>query len=226
MVGRTLSHYRIIAKIGSGGMGDVYVAEDLTLHREVALKVLPTELAESDEARARFEREAMTIAALNHPNIVTVYSVEHADGVRFITMELVKGKTVADLLPRQGFSLERFFEIAVPVANAVAAAHDKGIVHRDLKPSNLMIGADGRVRVLDFGLAKAVAAAGVAGGSTVLVTAEETGRGVILGTSYYMSPEQSCGEPVDARLCCPGFRRRSPTTDDGVDSRVLSPMVA
>ena len=199
MTGRTLSHYRITAKIGSGGMGEVYVAEDLTLHRQVALKVLPAELAESDEARARFEREAMTIAALNHPNIVTVHSVEHADGVHFITMELVKGKTVADLLPRQGFSLERFFDIAVPVADAVAAAHDHGIIHRDLKPSNLMIGDDGRVKVLDFGLAKAVAAAGVAGGSTHLVTAEETGRGVILGTSYYMSPEQACGEPVDAR---------------------------
>jgi eukaryotic-like serine/threonine-protein kinase len=198
MVGRTLSHYRILAKIGSGGMGEVYQAEDLTLNREVALKVLPPALAESEERRARFVQEAKAIAALNHPNIVTVHSVEQADGVHFITMELVKGKTVADLLPRQGLPLDTFFDIAVAVADAVAAAHDHGIVHRDLKPGNMMVAADGRVKVLDFGVAKATEAAASRRGSDA-VTVTRTDDGVIVGTSRYMSPEQACGQAVDAR---------------------------
>ena len=128
MVAQTLSHYRILEKIGAGGMGDVYLAEDTTLERRVALKILPPELAQSDERRARFTREAKALAALSHPNIVTVYSVEHDGGVHFITMELVNGKTLAELLPRQGFPLDRFFDIAVPLADAVAAAHAQGIV--------------------------------------------------------------------------------------------------
>ena len=136
MIGRTLAHYRILEKIGSGGMGEVYLAEDTKLDRKVALKVLPPELAESEERRARFKREAKAVAALNHPNIVTVHSVEEDDGVHFITMELVKGKTLAELLPKTGFPLSRFFDIAIPLANAVAAAHQEGITHRDLKPDN------------------------------------------------------------------------------------------
>jgi Tol biopolymer transport system component/serine/threonine protein kinase len=199
MIGRTLAHYHVLAKIGSGGMGDVYLAQDLALNREIALKVLPPELAESEERRARFEREAKAVAALNHPNIVTIHSVEQVDGVHFITMELVKGKTVAALLPREGFSLDRFFDIAVALADAVAAAHDQGIVHRDLKPGNVMVTADGRVKVLDFGLAKR--AEGLAGIGTVgdLATAAKTELGVIVGTCSYMSPEQACGQTVDAR---------------------------
>ena len=197
MVGRTLAHYRILEKIGSGGMGDVYLAEDTKLDRRVALKVLPPEVASSGERRARFEREAKAVAALNHPNIVTVHSVEESDGVHFITMELVKGKSVAELLPKKGFSLDRFFEIATPLADAVAAAHDRGIVHRDLKPSNLMWTDDHRVKVLDFGLAKI--AGGGAGIASELPTEAKTGEGVVVGTVSYMSPEQAEGKTVDHR---------------------------
>ena len=143
MIGQTLAHYKILEKIGSGGMGDVYRAEDSKLDRKVALKVLPPELAESEERRARFEREAKAIAALNHPNIITVHSVEQADGVHFITMELVKGKTLAELLPKKGFPVDEFFDIAIPLADAIAAAHEQSIIHRDVKPGNVMVTDDG-----------------------------------------------------------------------------------
>ena len=199
MIGRKLSHYEVLEKIGSGGMGEVYLAEDTKLDRKVALKVLPPELAESEERRARFKREAKAIAALNHPNIVTVHSVEEADGVHFITMELVKGKTLTELLPKHGFPLNRFFDIAIPLADAVAAAHQEGITHRDLKPDNAMVSDDGRVKVLDFGLAKPTS--GFAGGDaeSALPTAARTAEGVIVGTVNYMSPEQAQGKAVDAR---------------------------
>jgi len=199
VVAQTLSHYRILEKIGSGGMSDVYLAEDTTLDRRVALKILPPELAESDERRARFTREAKALAALSHPNIVTVYSVEQDGGVHFITMELVNGKTLAELLPRQGFPLDRFFDIAVPLADAVAAAHAQGIVHRDLKPGNVMVTAEGRVKVLDFGLAKPTVGFAGTDGASEIPTAANTGQGVIVGTCSYMSPEQAQGRTVDAR---------------------------
>ena len=187
MVSQTLAHYKILEKIGSGGMGEVYVAEDTKLDRKIALKVLPPEMAESEERRSRFKREAKAIAALNHPNIVTVHSVEEADGVHFITMELVKGKTLTELLPKHGFPLNRFFDIAIPFADAVAAAHQEGITHRDLKPDNAMVSDDGRVKVLDFGLAKPTS--GFAGGDadSALPTAAKTAEGVIVGTVNYMS---------------------------------------
>jgi len=133
MIGTTLSHYKILEKIGSGGMGDVYLAEDTKLARKVALKVLPPELAESEQRRARFKREAQAIAALDHPNIVQVFSVEEAEGTHFITMQLVQGKTLTELLPKNGFPLNKFFDIAIPVTDAVASAHEAGITHRDLK---------------------------------------------------------------------------------------------
>ncbi len=154
MIGQTLAHYKILEKIGSGGMGDVYLAEDTKLDRKIALKVLPPELAESEERRARFKREAKAIAALDHPNIVQVFSVEEADGIHFITMQFVHGKTLTELLPKNGFPLNKFFDIAIRLADAVAAAHQEGITHRDLKPDNMMVGEDGRIKVLDFGLAK------------------------------------------------------------------------
>jgi len=198
MIGRTLSHYRIVEKLGEGGMGEVYLAEDMKLDRKVALKVLPPDLAESAERRARFEREAKAVAALNHPNIVTVHSVEESDGLHFITMELVKGKTLTELLPRNGFALDRFFALAVPLADAVAAAHQEGITHRDLKPDNVMVTGDGRVKVLDFGLAKPLK--GFAGSAaSELPTQTKTAEGIIVGTLAYMSPEQSQGKSVDAR---------------------------
>ncbi len=152
--GQQLLHYRLIEKIGEGGMGVVWKAEDTKLRRHVALKVLPQSMAADPDRRARFEREARAVAALNHPNIVTLHSVEDADGVHFITMELVEWQNLAQLLPRGGFPLNRLLEIAIPLADAVSGAHRAGITHRDLKPDNVMIDAEGRLRVLDFGLAK------------------------------------------------------------------------
>jgi Tol biopolymer transport system component len=181
-------------------MGEVYVAEDTRLKRRVALKVLPPELAGDSERRARFEREAQAVAALNHPNIVTVHSVEEADGVHFITMELVDGRTLAQMLPRDGFSLSELLDIAIPLADAVSSAHRSGITHRDLKPENIMVDADGRLKVLDFGLAKVHDRSSAEGGVTEAPTAPlETEEGKILGTVAYMSPEQAEGKPVDAR---------------------------
>ena len=198
MVGQTLAHYKILEKIGSGGMGDVYLAEDTKLERKVALKVLPPELAESDERRARFAREAKAIAALNHPNIVTVHSVEEQDNVHFITMELVKGKPLAELLPKKGFSLEKFFDVAIPLSDPVAAAHEQGIVHRDLKPGNVMVTDDGIIKVLDFGLARtepALRAEVDSESPTDLMSRE----GVLAGTLHYMAPEQAEGKTADHR---------------------------
>jgi serine/threonine protein kinase len=197
VVGSTLNHYRLTKPLGSGGMGDVYLAEDTRLKRSVAIKILPASVA-SDPARLeRFEREAQAVAALNHPNIVTVYSVEQAGDVHFMTMEFVEGRTLADLLPKGGMPLNRLVAIATQLADAVIAAHGRGIIHRDLKPANVMVMAGDRVKVLDFGLAKLrevtedVAAA--------LPTRELTGEGKIVGTVAYMSPEQAEGKPVDER---------------------------
>jgi len=198
MIGRTLSHYKILQKLGSGGMGDVYLAEDNELGRQIALKVLPPDLASSEERRVRFKREAKAVAALNHPHIVTVHSVEEADGVHFITMELVQGKTLSGIIPRKGLSLAKFFEIAIPLADAVAAAHEKGILHRDLKPENLMLSDEGRLKILDFGLAKLKPEAGLSGMSD-LPTKSRTEEGRIVGTVAYMSPEQAEGKTLDSR---------------------------
>ena len=180
MIGRTLSHYTILEKLGSGGMGDVYVAEDTELSRKVALKVLPMEMAESEERRARFKREAKAIASLNHPNIVHVYSVEEAEGVHFITMELVSGKTLSELIPKHGMPLGKFFEVAVPLADAVSAAHENGVIHRDLKPDNLMLDEEGRLKILDFGLAK-LKQDSAAAVSSALPTVPATAKGASWG---------------------------------------------
>ncbi len=198
MIGETLLHYRILAQIGAGGMGAVYRAEDLKLHREVALKILPPELAGNIERFERFQREARSVAALNHPNIVTLFSVEEDAGRHFITMELVKGKPLNQVIPKSGLGVKEFLELAVPLADALASAHEKGITHRDLKPANVMIDEAGRVKVIDFGLAKA------AGGQSSpdlsqAPTEQLTMEGRILGTPAYMSPEQVEGKPVDHR---------------------------
>jgi serine/threonine protein kinase len=198
--GQAVLHYRLVEKIGEGGMGEVYVAEDTKLGRRVALKVLPKEMAADAERRARFEREAQAVAALSHPNIVTLHSVEEADGVHFITMELVEGQTLAKKLPRGGFSLSELLEIAIPLADAVSSAHRTGITHRDLKPDNIMVDNEGRLRVLDFGLAKLHDTAEPDEGVTEAPTAAlETEEGKILGTVAYMSPEQAEGKAVDSR---------------------------
>jgi TolB-like protein/cytochrome c-type biogenesis protein CcmH/NrfG len=197
MIGRTLSHYAIRAKLGEGGMGEVYRAEDTTLDREVALKVLPAELAADPERLARFDREARTLAALDHPNIVQIYSVEEAEGTRFLTMQLVEGKPLSEKIPSGGMPLEQIFEIAIPLADALAAAHERGVIHRDLKPGNIMVTEEGRAKVLDFGLAKLRqedTREELSQAATELLTEE----GRILGTMPYMSPEQLEGKELDA----------------------------
>lgn len=188
-IGAQLSHYRILAQLGKGGMGDVYRAEDQRLGREIALKVLPAQVAADPARFERFQREARSIAALSHPNIVTVFSVEEAEGRHFLTMELVEGQVLDEVIPEGGLDLRELLEIAEPLTDALAEAHAKGIVHRDLKPANVMVTAAGQVKVLDFGLATEGESAG----------ARLTREGQILGTPGYMSPEQACGKTVDAR---------------------------
>jgi Tol biopolymer transport system component len=199
MIGQTISHYQIVEKLGVGGMGKVYRAKDTRLDRDVALKVLAPELVADREYRARFEREARAVAALNHPNIVTIHSVEEADGVTFFTMELVEGRTLADILQPGGLSLDQFFRVAIPLADALSSAHAKGITHRDLKPSNIMLDREGRVKILDFGLAKLTRLGLGSDAATALLAEPITGKGHIVGTVAYMSPEQAEGRDVDAR---------------------------
>src|SRR4051812_25714496 len=180
-------------------MGEVYRAHDPRLGRDVAIKVLPAAFARDSERLRRFEQEARAAAALNHPNIVTIHSVERADGIRFLTMELVEGQPLSTLIQRGGMPLDQLLGVAIPLADALAAAHDKGITHRDLKPANVMVGADGRVKVLDFGLAKLRQSSLGAGGLTTMATEDQTGEGRILGTVAYMSPEQAQGKTIDHR---------------------------
>ncbi len=202
MIGTVLGHYRVVALLGTGGMGDVYRAADTKLGRDVALKVLPPAFAHDPDRLARFQREAKALAALDHPGIVTVYSVEHAVSstapnagtVHFLTMQLVEGESLDRALPDGGFPLDRFLAIATALADALAAAHDKGIVHRDLKLANVMATADGLVKVLDFGLAKDVR--GTDPGDKTMTAGGETAIGVVMGTPAYMSPEQIEGRPV------------------------------
>lgn len=196
--GTSLGSYEIVTLLGAGGMGEVYRARDPRLGRDVALKVLSADFAHDPGRLERFSREARAVAALNHPHIVTIYSTEEAGGVRFLTMELVEGQTLDAVIPPDGLSLARFLEIALPLSDALNAAHQKQIVHRDLKPGNVMITADGRVKVLDFGLARVVAAqsdSGTAAATQALLTHE----GTIVGTMPYMPPEQVAGQAVDHR---------------------------
>ncbi|NIM01109.1 MAG: protein kinase [Acidobacteria bacterium] len=196
---KSLAHYRIGEKLGEGGMGEVYAAEDTKLGRQVALKILPEKMAGAPERLERFEREAKAVAALNHPNIVTIHSVEEAGGHHFITMELVEGKTLAELLLKGALPLDSFLEVALSLTDALNAAHGRGITHRDLKPANVMVGGeDGRIKVLDFGLSK-IRGLEQPQENTVTAAATLTQQGVILGTVPYMSPEQLQGKPVDHR---------------------------
>ncbi len=199
MIGRTLAHYRITAAIGAGGMGQVYRATDTKLGRDVALKVLPAEMASSPERLERFRREAKALAALDHPGIVTVFSVEEESGVHFLTMQLVEGQPLDHVIAAGALPPEKFLEIAAALAEALAAAHEKGIVHRDLKPANIMVSGDGRVKVLDFGLARMKEPeAGESSGSQ-LPTDLHTHEGAVMGTAPYMSPEQVSGLALDHR---------------------------
>jgi serine/threonine protein kinase/Tol biopolymer transport system component len=196
LIGKTILHYLVGEKIGAGGMGQVYRATDTKLHRDVALKLLPSEMASDPDRLARFQREARSAAALNHPYIVTLHSVEEAEGVHFITMELVKGHSLDKLILARGLPLGRSVQIAKMLAEALAAAHEKGIIHRDLKPANVMVAEDGRVKVLDFGLAKDVRAEK---SSDATLSAGYTGIGIVMGTPAYMSPEQAEGKMADPR---------------------------
>jgi tRNA A-37 threonylcarbamoyl transferase component Bud32/TolB-like protein len=196
MVGATLSHYRVLELLGRGGMGEVYAAEDLKLKRRVALKVLPADMAENHERRRRFEREAQAVAALNHPGIVTIYSVEHENDTSFLTMELVEGRTLDQVVPASGMAPAEFLRIAIQLADALHAAHERGILHRDLKPGNVMLTREGRIKVLDFGLAKLADAPLPALQAAGPLT---TTSGQIVGTLSYMAPEQAEGRSIDQR---------------------------
>jgi non-specific serine/threonine protein kinase len=196
--GTRIGAYEITSSLGAGGMGEVYRARDGRLGRDVALKVLPPELIGDAGRLERFDREARAIAALNHPHIVTIYSTEHADGVRFLTMELVEGRTLTEMIAGGRLSLQQFLDVAVPLADALTAAHQKQITHRDLKPGNVMVSHDGRVKVLDFGLAR-VGSGELAEHSLAATLAPVTEHGMVVGTMPYMSPEQVEGRPLDPR---------------------------
>ncbi|MCL4810392.1 MAG: serine/threonine protein kinase, partial [Thermoanaerobaculia bacterium] len=208
--GGRLGSYEITGRLGEGGMGEVFRATDPKLKREVAIKVLPAAFTEDPERLARFEREAQLLAQLHHPNIASIFGLEESDGVRGLVMELVEGPTLADRMKAGQLPLEECLSIARQVAEALEEAHAKGIVHRDLKPQNVKAPVDGKVKVLDFGLAKAMdppgsSAAADLGHSPTLMNsptmtaAQGTRMGVILGTAAYMSPEQARGGAVDKR---------------------------
>jgi serine/threonine-protein kinase len=198
-IGERLGHYLVLDKLGSGGMGDVYVAEDTKLNRRVALKFLRADVAETRDSRSRFLREARAAAALNHPNIVHLYSVEEADDLVFITMELVQGRSLRQLLSDgTGLSLAKTISFAAQMADGLACAHAAGVVHRDLKPGNVMVTDGERIKILDFGVAKFVEPVSTAD-SEGPTTSDQTGGGRAVGTAGYMSPEQALGRPVDAR---------------------------
>jgi tetratricopeptide (TPR) repeat protein/TolB-like protein len=200
MIGRTLLHYEILEKLGEGGMGEVWLARDSKLDREVAIKVLSPEVAADPERLERFRREARAVAALNHPNIITIHSVEEENGVPFFTMEYVEGETLSRLIPKEGLDPERFLELAIPIVDAVSAAHESGVTHRDLKPGNVMVTNRGQLKVLDFGLAKvAREEPKEVHSDSHLETEFLTSEGQVLGTTPYMSPEQLMGRPVDQR---------------------------
>lgn len=202
--GSSLGDYEILEFLGAGGMGEVYRARDPRLGREIALKVLPAEVTDDFGALERFEREAKALGALNHPNIVTIHSVEESDGIRFLTMELVQGESLAELIAERGMALDQFFDLAIPLTEALASAHSRGLIHRDLKPSNIMLSEEGRLKVLDFGLAKLSGqvepADSVEHSDLATATLQElTQQGQIMGTVPYMSPEQIRADVLDAR---------------------------
>jgi eukaryotic-like serine/threonine-protein kinase len=198
MIGTTVSHYRILEKLGEGGMGVVYKARDLRLDRFVCIKVLRAEQLKDESRKQRFVQEAKSASSLNHPNIITIHEIDQADGTDFIVMEFVAGKTLQQLIPSGGLPVADVLKYAIPIASALAAANAAGIIHRDIKPGNIMVGSNGIVKVLDFGLAKLTAQEENADGVTQTLKAQ-TEEGTVVGTAAYMSPEQAQGKTVDAR---------------------------
>src|SRR5437762_1300483 len=199
MIGQALGHYRIEAKLGDGGMGVVYRAFDTHLDRPVAIKILRADATTSPERKRRFMQEAKSASALNHPNIIHIYDISSSDGTDFIAMEFVAGKTLDQLIGRNGFPLRDTLNYSIQIADALARAHSAGIVHRDLKPANVIVAEDGRVKLLDFGLAKLTAAPEDFDGATATMAVQEapqTEEGAILGTIAYMSPEQAEGKKI------------------------------
>jgi serine/threonine protein kinase len=202
---KNLAHYEILDKIGQGGMGEVYRARDAKLGREVALKMLPADVAGDVNKRDRLLTEARALASLNHPNIVSIYSVEEAEGVHFLVMELIRGKSLIDEIAQAGMPEDRVLNIALPLTDGLSAAHELGLVHRDLKPSNLMLNHDGQLKILDFGLVTFVETKtplekpSAEEARDMPTKAQLTAEGVVLGTMPYMSPEQVEGGKIDAR---------------------------
>jgi serine/threonine protein kinase len=201
MIGKTLAHYEITSQIGKGGMGEVYQAKDTKLGRDVAIKVLPQEFAQDADRVARFQREAKLLASLNHPNIAAIYGLEESGGTNFLVMELVEGNTLDERIKAGPIPMEEALKLALQIAEALEAAHEKGVIHRDLKPANIKVTPEGKVKVLDFGLAKAFAnePADLNLSNSPTLSQAATMQGVILGTAAYMSPEQARGKPVDKR---------------------------
>src|SRR5215831_3461622 len=200
-IGSQLGLYEITALLGKGGMGEVYRARDLKLKREVAIKILPEEFALDADRISRFQREAEVLASLNHPNIAAIYDVTDANQTRYLVLELVEGETLADRIARERGPIEEALDIARQICEALEAAHEKGIIHRDLKPANVKLTSEGGVKVLDFGLAKAMSGANagpiaLSNSPTIL---SGTMAGMIVGTAAYMSPEQARGRPADQR---------------------------